>query len=76
MCLISRVRLYIFRYALNQDDRFGVLMEYQMFFIVATMAITSSSVENLQAKLGLPIANQLAGWAILGLCSPFTSPTT
>jgi phosphatidylinositol glycan class N len=31
------------------------------------MVITSSSVHHLQAKLGLPLLNQVAGWIVLGM---------
>lgn len=48
------------------------LRYYQIFFIIATMAITANSVNSLQAKLGLPISSQVAGWVILGLHLPFS----
>ncbi|KAG6902739.1 hypothetical protein C0995_012403 [Termitomyces sp. Mi166 len=35
-------------------------------FIVATMIITTCSVQSLQAKQGLPLTNQVLGWTVLG----------
>jgi hypothetical protein len=31
------------------------------------MIIAASSAANLQAKLGLPLPNQIAGWLVLGM---------
>jgi GPI ethanolamine phosphate transferase 1 len=43
-----------------------------VLLIGVTMAVTLSSVSSLQAKRGLPIWNELEGWALLGetTCSP------
>ena len=35
------------------------------------MLVTASSARSLQAKLGLPLVNQVAGWVILGLSAFF-----
>lgn len=40
-------------------------MVLQMAVIIMAMIIAASSVRNLQAKLGLPLRNQIAGWAVL-----------
>ncbi|KAJ7738485.1 Phosphatidylinositolglycan class N-domain-containing protein [Mycena maculata] len=47
----------------------------QTVLIALAMAITSSSVYHLQAKLGLPLLNQVAGWIVLTIASifPFAS---
>ncbi|KAJ7157155.1 Phosphatidylinositolglycan class N-domain-containing protein [Mycena filopes] len=47
----------------------------QAILVVLTMGITASSVYHLQAKLGLPLLNQVAGWIVLVLAStlPFLS---
>ncbi|EKM52856.1 uncharacterized protein PHACADRAFT_212064 [Phanerochaete carnosa HHB-10118-sp] len=37
----------------------------QLALVLASMAITLSSTHSLRAKLGLPLANQVAGWLIL-----------
>lgn len=46
----------------------------QFGLIIATMLITASSVQELQAKRGLPVPNQTLGWITLGAASllPFT----
>ncbi|KAF8840654.1 PigN-domain-containing protein [Paxillus ammoniavirescens] len=43
----------------------------QMALIVATMVVIASSVLNLQAKNGLPAANQIVAWTILVIASIF-----
>ena len=40
-------------------------MVLQMALIIMAMITAASSVRNLQAKLGLPLRNQIAGWAVL-----------
>ena len=40
-------------------------MALQMALIIMAMITAASSVRNLQAKLGLPLRNQIAGWAVL-----------
>ncbi|KAJ7837393.1 Phosphatidylinositolglycan class N-domain-containing protein [Mycena olivaceomarginata] len=47
----------------------------QGILIALAMVITSSSVHHLQAKLGLPLLNQIAGWIVLVVASllPFVS---
>ncbi|KAJ7665103.1 Phosphatidylinositolglycan class N-domain-containing protein [Mycena polygramma] len=47
----------------------------QGILIVLAMVISSSSVHHLQAKLGLPLLNQVAGWIVLTVASilPFLS---
>ncbi|GJE95619.1 GPI ethanolamine phosphate transferase 1 [Phanerochaete sordida] len=49
----------------------------QLALIVASMAVTFSSTRSLQAKLGLPLVNQVAGWLILvaALVAPFALRT-
>ncbi|KAJ6601273.1 Phosphatidylinositolglycan class N-domain-containing protein [Mycena vulgaris] len=51
------------------------LFTAQCILIVFAMLITSSSVYHLQAKLGLPLLNQVAGWIVLTVAStlPFLS---
>ncbi|KAJ7201338.1 Phosphatidylinositolglycan class N-domain-containing protein, partial [Mycena pura] len=51
------------------------LFAAQAILIPLAMAITSSSVRHLQAKLGLPLINQVAGWIVLVVAStlPFLS---
>ncbi|KZP27905.1 PigN-domain-containing protein [Athelia psychrophila] len=46
----------------------------KLLFIAIAMGISASSVTSLQAKQGLPIVNQVSGWAVLVLASlfPFT----
>ncbi|KAJ7779433.1 Phosphatidylinositolglycan class N-domain-containing protein [Mycena maculata] len=53
----------------------GPLFVSQTILIALAMIITSSSVCHLQAKLGLPMINQVAGWLVLIIASilPFVS---
>ena len=37
----------------------------QMALIIMAIITAASSVRNFQAKLGLPLRNQIAGWAVL-----------
>ncbi|KAF8626715.1 hypothetical protein AX17_006482 [Amanita inopinata Kibby_2008] len=48
----------------------------QMALIIVAMLVTASSARSLQAKRGLPLRNQIAGWIVLGLSSmsPFLHP--
>ncbi|KAL1675871.1 Phosphatidylinositolglycan class N-domain-containing protein [Schizophyllum commune] len=48
----------------------------QAFLIVLSMLVTASSVRSLQAKLGLPLVNQVVGWIVLILSTltPFLAP--
>ncbi|EIN05765.1 PigN-domain-containing protein [Punctularia strigosozonata HHB-11173 SS5] len=41
----------------------------QMLLIGVTMAVTASSVRNLQAKRGLPLLNEVSGWALLAIAA-------
>ncbi|EGN92654.1 hypothetical protein SERLA73DRAFT_117102 [Serpula lacrymans var. lacrymans S7.3] len=52
-----------------------ILLMSQTFLIALSMAITVGSVSSLQAKLGLPLMNQVAGWTVLATASlyPFVS---
>ncbi|KAJ7664945.1 Phosphatidylinositolglycan class N-domain-containing protein [Mycena rosella] len=43
----------------------------QVILIVLAMLITSSSIRHLQAKMGLPLLNQVAGWIVLSFASIF-----
>ncbi|KDR84256.1 hypothetical protein GALMADRAFT_704440 [Galerina marginata CBS 339.88] len=54
--------------------KLSTLFFCQAAFIAITMVITVSSVKHLQAKKGLPLLNQSAGWIILAISSilPFT----
>ncbi|KAF8439955.1 Phosphatidylinositolglycan class N-domain-containing protein [Boletus edulis BED1] len=49
----------------------GFATFFQVGLLVATMAVTASSVVNLQAKNGLPPHNQIAAWSILVISSLF-----
>ncbi|OJA12464.1 hypothetical protein AZE42_10509 [Rhizopogon vesiculosus] len=57
----------------NDNAAAGKVSVVQASFIVLMMAITASSVKNLQAKQGLPIINQTLAWIILvvSLIYPF-----
>lgn len=44
------------------------LLGLQVGLVVLAMIVTRSSVASLQAKSGLPIGNQVVGWAVLGQC--------
>ncbi|KAL1729115.1 Phosphatidylinositolglycan class N-domain-containing protein [Schizophyllum commune] len=48
----------------------------QALLIVLSMLVTASSVRSLQAKLGLPLVNQVVGWVVLALSTltPFLAP--
>ncbi|KAL1705153.1 Phosphatidylinositolglycan class N-domain-containing protein [Schizophyllum commune] len=48
----------------------------QALLIVLSMLVTASSVRSLQAKLGLPLVNQVVGWIVLVLSTltPFVAP--
>ncbi|EIM84449.1 PigN-domain-containing protein [Stereum hirsutum FP-91666 SS1] len=41
------------------------LLDFQLVLLLASMAVTASSVRNLRAKRGLPVTNQLSGWIVL-----------
>ena len=44
----------------------------QILLLVLTMLVTASSVYSLRSKRGLPLVNQVLGWAVLGeMTSPF-----
>ncbi|TFK61033.1 PigN-domain-containing protein [Pluteus cervinus] len=53
-----------------------VLFTVQAILIFLTMVITESSVAHLQAKVGLPVFNQISGWILLVTSSilPFIYP--
>ncbi|KAM6496316.1 Phosphatidylinositolglycan class N (PIG-N) domain containing protein [Amanita muscaria] len=46
-------------------DALKMRLRIQIALIILSMIITASSVRNLQAKLGLPLRNQIAGWIVL-----------
>ncbi|KAF8165903.1 Phosphatidylinositolglycan class N-domain-containing protein [Crassisporium funariophilum] len=54
---------------IRDSQSFRIILATQMALIVVTMAITASSVRNLQAKQGLPALNQLGGWVVLVVAS-------
>ena len=43
-----------------------LILDWKTTFIALAMIITGSSVRKLQAKAGLPLVNQVAGWVVLG----------
>ena len=45
------------------------ILGIQLGEIVLAMLITRSSVASLQARRGLPLGNQVAGWTVLGRLS-------
>ena len=56
------------------DGLSGTLLGVQIGLIILAMLVTRSSVASLQAKMGLPLGNQVVGWMILstqtkGSCS-------
>ena len=54
------------------DDLSATLLGVQIGLIMLAMIVTRSSVVSLQAKLGLPLGNQVVGWIILStqnICS-------
>ncbi|KAL9076581.1 MAG: hypothetical protein Q9161_000913 [Pseudevernia consocians] len=55
------------------DSLSGPLLGVQVGLIMLAMIVTRSSVASLQAKAGLPLGNQVVGWAILiaSLSIPF-----
>ncbi|KAJ7292742.1 Phosphatidylinositolglycan class N-domain-containing protein [Mycena rebaudengoi] len=56
-------------YNLNKLAAPEKLFIAQIVLIVLAMLITASSVYHLREKLGLPLVNQCAGWAVLGVAS-------
>lgn len=55
------------------DGLSGTLLGVQIGLIMLAMIVTRSSVASLQAKMGLPLGNQVVGWTILiaSLSIPF-----
>ncbi|CAD6565782.1 MAG: Glycosyl phosphatidyl inositol anchor synthesis [Alectoria sarmentosa] len=55
------------------DGLSGILLGVQVGLIMLAMIVTRSSVASLQAKMGLPLGNQVVGWTILisSLSIPF-----
>lgn len=49
------------------DGLSGTLLGVQVGLIMLAMIVTRSSVASLQAKNGLPLGNQVLGWAILSM---------
>ena len=47
------------------DGLSGTLLGVQIGLIILAMIVTRSSVASLQAKMGLPLGNQVVGWIIL-----------
>lgn len=47
------------------DGLSGTLLGVQVGLIMLAMVVTRSSVASLQAKMGLPLGNQVVGWLIL-----------
>ncbi|KZT25011.1 PigN-domain-containing protein [Neolentinus lepideus HHB14362 ss-1] len=51
-------------------------IQTQSWLILATMMITTSSVYRLQAKAGLPMLNQVAGWTVLAVSTIYPAFAT
>ena len=47
------------------DGLSGTLLGVQIGLIILAMIVTRSSAASLQAKMGLPLGNQVVGWIIL-----------
>lgn len=50
--------------------KLGRLYMIQGVLIIFIMLVTAGSVRSLQAKQGLPVLNQIAGWFLLCMYSP------
>lgn len=74
MLLIGALHLYHCRQN-NVDKSVQISSVVQMGLVAAMILVTSSSVNSLQAKAGLPRLNQVAAWLILASSSvsPFIS---
>lgn len=44
-----------------------IILGIQIGLVILAMIVTKSSIISLQAKLGLPIGNQVVGWIILSM---------
>ncbi|KAJ6541822.1 Phosphatidylinositolglycan class N-domain-containing protein [Mycena capillaripes] len=73
-CMIA-AGIVFYQTAGNIREPLFRLFVAQGILIALAMVITSSSVYHLQAKLGLPLVNQVAGWIVLTVASilPFLS---
>ena len=49
------------------DGLSATLLGVQIGLIMLAMIVTRSSVASLQAKMGLPLGNQVVGWMILSM---------
>ena len=56
------------------DGHSGTLLGIQIGLIMLAMIVTRSSVASLQARMGLPLGNQVVGWIILSMQN-IRSPT-
>ena len=52
------------------DGLTATLLGVQIGLIMLAMIVTRSSVASLQAKMGLPLGNQVVGWMILSMKNP------
>lgn len=57
------------------DGHSGTLLGVQVGLIMLAMIVTRSSVASLQAKMGLPLGNQVVGWTILSMLKKCRSMT-
>ncbi|PFH47133.1 hypothetical protein AMATHDRAFT_152882 [Amanita thiersii Skay4041] len=75
MLVIARVCMpYVMRSVEKRSGTIGaealkIRLYVQMALVIVSMVVTASSVRSLQAKLGLPIWNQIVGWIVLTLSS-------
>ncbi|KAL1754437.1 Phosphatidylinositolglycan class N-domain-containing protein [Schizophyllum commune] len=74
--LVTSYVVYRARVEATASLRTKQVFVLQAFLIVLSMLVTASSVRSLQAKLGLPLVNQVVGWIVLILSTltPFLAP--
>ncbi|KAI0270500.1 Phosphatidylinositolglycan class N-domain-containing protein [Gloeopeniophorella convolvens] len=75
-CMLLVGGLAVLKISERESPAYRLASAIQLFLIIFSTRITISSVRSLQAKLGLPLFNQVSGWIVFALATllPFLSP--